>query len=574
MLKGIAVSNGIGLAKVLKIKENTIEVSKTNINESDIDKEILRFTTALNDSEKQLESLYMNAKEKLGSDAEIIMAQKAMINDPEIKKEICDLIKTLKNAEEATETVLDEQIAFLSAVEDEYIKERAADLIDIKNRILHTLTGNPLELTITNPSILVCKMLTPSQTANFNPSYVKGIICETGGQTSHAAIIARNLEIPAIMGCKTDSLTNGDVVFINGSKGEAYVVTDENEIKKINKDIEKTAMVKAEILAIKDAITQTKDGKKVDLLANVGSLDELKYIEKYGGEGIGLFRTEFLYMESKTTPQENTQFNIYKKTAELMQGKKIVFRTIDIGGDKEVPCLKIPKEDNPFLGWRAVRICLDEVELFKTQLRALLKATAFGEIKIMIPMISSVTEIKKVKELFNEVKAELKHQNIKFNEKTQLGIMIEIPSAAITAEMLANESDFFSIGTNDLIQYTLAVDRGNNKVSNYYDFYHPAVIRLVKITIDASHKAGKTTGMCGEAAGDPIATLLLLGLGLDSFSMSPSVIPKVKKIITSVDMGLAQSIANRVMEMETGEEIKGFLMGELRGLGLDYLVDL
>ena len=575
MLKGIAASNGIGLAKSLVVVEKAIEVNKNTIEKEDTDSELERFNKAIADSHKQLDSLYESTKQRLGSDAEIIQAQISMLNDPVISEEVQDgIINRFMNAEHAVAVVLDEQIDILSAIDDEYIRERATDLIDIKNRLLSTLTGNFLELSMDEESIIVCDTLTPSQTANFDPQYVKGIICESGGIASHAAIIARNLEIPAIMGCKssTDIFKSGDLVFIDGSKGQAYMVTDENEIKQLQKDIEKAASVKAELLAVKDIPSATTDGKKVILSANVGAVEEVKLVTKYGGEGIGLFRTEFFYMEGKSLPDEDAQFAVYKKTVELLSGEKAVFRTFDIGGDKEVPSFKIPKEDNPFLGWRAVRICLDEVALFKIQLRAMLRASAFGSLKIMIPMISAITELSAVRKIFEKAKEELRQEGVAFDEQTELGIMIEIPSAAICASSLIKEADFFSIGTNDLIQYTLAVDRGNEKVSGYYDFFNPAVLRLVKMTIDASHKAGKTTGMCGEAAGDPIAALLLLGLGLDSFSMSPSILPKIKKIITHVDMKFAEDVARTAMEMETGEEIKQFLTNKLKEIGLDYLI--
>lgn len=575
MVNGIPVSNGVGLAKALIITKKALDFSKEVIESKNVPMELERLGQAITLSHKQLETLYKSAKQRLGSEAEIIQAQMAMLNDPVMVEEIKNNIANrFLNAEYSVELAFDEQISILAAIDDDYIRERAADLSDIKIRLLHTLTGNPIEMCIDEESILVCDILTPTQTANLSPKYVKGIICESGGATSHAAILARSLGIPAIVGCKgcTDIFVKDDIVFVNGSKGEAFVVTEESEKERLRKDIESAIVAKAELLAMKDAPGITKDGKTIALYTNMGTLDEVKLLEQYGSDGIGLFRTEFLYMEGKSAPSEQAQFTIYKKIVEELDGKNVVFRTLDIGGDKDVPYLKIPKEDNPFLGWRAIRICLEEKQLFKTQLRALLRASAFGSLKIMVPMISSIMELREAREIFENVKAELRQESITFDEQTKFGIMVEIPSAALCADFLIKEADFFSIGTNDLTQYTLAVDRGNEKVSSYYDFFNPAVLRLVKMTIEASHKANKTTSMCGEAAGDPVATMLLLGLGLDSFSISPSILPKIKKIISHIDIKFAEDVACIAMTMETGDEINQFLMSKLEDIGLGYLV--
>ena len=581
MLKGIAVSSGIGLAKAVVIKNKLPAMEPQLIRGEALDQELQKLKDAIALSHRQLETLYENAKEALGDDAKIIKAQITMLHDPEIRDDIQTAItKYLWNAAYAAQVVFDEQIEALSAIDDAYIRERVADFVDIKVRLLRNLTGNHFELTIGEEAILVCDMLTPSQTANLNPDYVKGLICESGGATSHAAILARGLGIPTIMGCadctstlgQQDSAGTHPLVFIDGSKGEAFIVTEAGERDRLRREIEQAAMVKADLLVLRDLPSVTADRKAIGLSANVGSLEEVPLSAQYGGEGIGLFRTEFLYMKGTEPPSEEAQFIIYKKTVEQLEGQKAVFRTFDIGGDKEVSCLHIPKEENPFLGWRAVRISLDERALFETQLRALLRASAFGSIQIMIPMISSVSELRAVREILEKVKADLREENIAFDEGIALGIMIEIPSAAICADTLIQEADFFSIGTNDLIQYTLAVDRGNDKISNYYDFFHPAVLRLVKQTIDAAREAGKPVSMCGEAAGDPVATLLLLGLGLREFSMSPAQLLKVKKIVNCVDMVFAETVAEAAMQLKTGEEIKGFLMGKLEAMELDYLI--
>lgn len=575
VLKGIPASNGIGLGKALIITPESLSFNMDNITPELVGQELLRAKEAAAAADSQLTLLYESVVRNLGGEAEIIQAQREMLKDPVVWSGIEKKIKDeLFNAEHAVSAVFDGHISVLSAVEDEYLRERAADLADVKSRLLGNLTGSDLGLNISEEVVIVCDTLTPSQTANLDPEYVKGIVCEGGGVTAHTAIIARNLEIPTVMGC-ADVLSRfsaDDVLFIDGSNGEVYAVGDEDKIQKLRDDIARSRQIKAELLSLKGKPATTKDGKTVGLYSNIGSFDEVKQVIAYGGDGVGLFRTEFLYMEAPSLPSEETQFRIYKNTVEKLAGKKVVFRTLDIGGDKDVPYLKIPKEDNPFLGWRAVRICLDESEILKTQLRALLRASAFGGLKIMVPMISSVTEIKAVKKIFEEVKDRLRNDGTAFDETVELGIMVEIPSAAICSESLIKEADFFSIGTNDLIQYTLAVDRGNKKVSKYYDFFNPAVLRLVKQTIDASHSAGKTTSMCGEAAGDVVATLLLLGLGLDGFSMSSSTLPKVKKIITQTDVEFAKNVADAAMEMETPEEIRQYLTKQLEELGLGYLI--
>ena len=578
MLKGLSASNGVGMANVLILAEKVIDFNRDNILPDNTSDEIQRFLKAVAESEKQLRVLYEKGLEKLGHEAEIIRTQISMLDDPVIIDDVQHTITNdLKCAEHAVEVVLDGHIAVLQSTGDAQFRERALDLIDLKKRLLATLTNNSIDLLFDKEVVVVCNMLTPSQTADFDPKFVRGIICESGGYTSHAAIIARNLEIPAIVGCKhcTAELKDGDLIFIDGSKGEAFVVNrDTDDLEELGKQLEARNKVKAELRKIMALPTETIDGTKVSLYANVGGFEEVEPALDYGCDGIGLFRTEFLYMTSKTLPDEDVQFGVYKRVVQQMNGKKTIFRTFDIGGDKDVPAIKIPREDNPFLGWRAIRICLDEKELLKVQLRALLRASAFGNAQIMIPMIASVSEISAVKEIHNEVKAELRSEGVSFDENTPLGIMIEIPSAAICADTLIKESDFFSIGTNDLIQYTLAVDRGNEKVAKYYDFYNPAVLRLVEMTINASHKVGKITGMCGEAAGDVMATMLLLGLGLDSFSMSAPMIPKVKKIITSIDMHFAKEVASSAMEMDTGEEVRKFLLSRLEEKGLEYLVTL
>ena len=580
MVKGIPVSSGIGLAKALVINRVQLEINTKKITAEQIESEIELLEQALYISAKQLDELYNRSKESLGDDAQILMAQKNILADPEILKEIHQTMKgEHRNCVDATHRVFNENITILSSIDNEYMRERVADLEDVKVRVIENLTGTKNEFDFHEDVILVCEDLTPSQTSTFDAKYIKGILCESGGATSHAAIISKSLGIPAIMGSGNciDLLgldrknKEQKVVFVDGNQGEAYVVTDEDEKERLEKEIEQSMLAKKRLLENVNQPSITKDKEIIHLFGNIGSLEEVSKVHEYGGQGIGLFRTEFLYMNRNKAPSEEFQFELYKKVVEQLEGKEVIFRTMDIGGDKQIPYLNADKEDNPFLGWRAVRICLDRVDLFKDQLRALLRASAVGPLKIMIPMISSIGEIQSVKVIFEQVKEELKAEKIKIDQHTELGIMIEIPSAAILAEKLADEVDFFSIGTNDLIQYTLAVDRGNIKIADYYDFYNPAVLLLVKATLDAGLKKGIKVSMCGEVAGEPLATILLLGLGLREFSMSPNQVPKIKELVSQVKLEVAKEVARNVLEMSCEKHIRNYLEKTLESLKLEYL---
>ena len=580
MVKGIPVSNGIGLAKALVITQVPLEINTTKITTKQLESELELLEQALSTSAMQLEDLYNRSKDSLGDDAQILMAQKNILTDPEIIKEIHQYIKgEHRNSVDATYQVFKENISILSSIDNEYMRERVADLEDVKTRIIENLMGRKEEYTFDEDVVLVCEELTPSQTSAFDGKFIKGILCESGGATSHAAIISKSLGIPAIMGSGNciDLLgldrenKEQKVVFIDGNQGEAYVVTNEEEKKRLEKEIEQSLLAKKRLLENVKKTCVTKDNERIHLTGNIGSLEEVPQIHEYGGQGIGLFRTEFLYMNKNKAPSEEFQFELYKKVVEQLEGKEVIFRTMDIGGDKQIPYLNAEKEDNPFLGWRAVRICLDKVDLFKEQLRALLRASAFGPLKIMIPMISSISEIQSVKAILEQVKKELRAEKTDYDQQVELGIMIEIPSAAILSEKLADEVDFFSIGTNDLIQYTLAVDRGNVKIAHYYNFYNPAVLMLVKTTLAAGLKKGIKVSMCGEVAGEPLATLLLLGLGLRDFSMSPNQIPKIKGLIGQVELEVAKEVAKTVLEMSCEKRIEKYLEETLESLKLDYL---
>ncbi|MDI3481596.1 MAG: phosphoenolpyruvate-protein phosphotransferase system enzyme [Tepidanaerobacteraceae bacterium] len=563
MLKGIAASPGIEIGKAYVLKGQQIVINRANIPDGMVEEEIKRLEEAIEKSKAQLKKIKEKAEEELGQDkAEIFQAHIMVLEDPVFIDEIKSKIKSDKiTAENAVSMVSQNYVEMFNNMDDEYLKERAADIKDVSDRMIKNILGVSIETLadISEESIIIAKDLTPSDTAQMNKEKVLAFATDMGGRTSHTAIMARSLEIPAVVGLVDISLKakSGDVVIVDGNKGIVYVNPDESTLKEYERmrlDYEKYRICLKEL---KDLPGETRDGtRKVELSANIGTPKDVKGALDNGAEGIGLYRTEFLYMDRDNLPTEEEQFAAYKQVAEAMAPRPIIIRTLDIGGDKKLPYLDMPDEMNPFLGWRAIRMCLDRPHILKTQLRAILRASLYGNIKIMYPMISCAEEIRKANAILEEAKQELKNEGIAFDDNLEVGIMVEIPSAAVIADILAKEVDFFSIGTNDLIQYTLAVDRMNEHISNLYEPLHPAVLRLVKNVIDASHRAGKWTGMCGEMAGDVIAAPILLGLGLDEFSMSASSIPQVKKIIRSLSYDEAKEIAERALNMESPDEIR------------------
>ncbi|KOA73477.1 phosphoenolpyruvate-protein phosphotransferase [Clostridium botulinum] len=535
MKKGIPASKGYAIGEVL-LKEN----KEINIVEKIIDnleEEKRRLQLAIENSKKQLQKIREKAEKELGRDkAAVFDSHMMLLDDPEFTGAVIMNIESNKiNAEKALSDVIDMYIGIFESMEDEYMKERAADVKDVGNRILNNLLGNGenQESNLKENTIIVAHDLTPSDTAQIDKSKVIGFITNIGGRTSHSSIMARTLEIPAVVGLKniTHDVKNGDVIIIDGNKGEVIInpdisVIDEYANKKLEFEKEKQELKK-----LMDVETVTKDGKYIEVCGNIGKAKDIDQVLENGGDGVGLFRTELLYMDRENMPTEEEQFEAYKYVAERGNGKPIVIRTLDIGGDKKLPYLPLPEEMNPFLGYRAIRLCLDRKEIFKVQLRALLRASAFGNIKIMFPMISALDEFKESKELLKECMNQLNKEGKHFNKNIEVGIMVEIPAAAICADELAKYVDFFSIGTNDLIQYTLAADRMNEKVSYLYNPKHPAILKLIKMTIDAAHKEGKWCGMCGEAAGDEEMIPILVQYGLDEFSMSATSILKAKQII-------------------------------------------
>ena len=561
MLKGIAASDGIPAAKAYMLVQPDLSFSETSID--DPEAEIKRLDDAVEASKSELELIKQKATENLGEEeAQVFEAHLTILADPELLGQIKDKIKNDKvNAEAALKSVTDMFIEMFEAMTDNaYMQERAGDIRDVTKRIMSHLLG----VTLPNPAliqeevVIVAHDLTPSDTAQLDRNYVKGFITDIGGRTSHSAIMSRTLEIPAVVGSgsATTDIQEGEMVIIDGINGDALVDPTDAELADYKQKAADFAAQKEEWARLKDAKSVSADGKEVLLGANIGTPDDVLGANDNGAEAVGLFRSEFLYMNSNELPTEDEQYEAYKAALEGMSGKQVVVRTMDIGGDKELPYLPLPEEQNPFLGYRAIRICLNRQDIFRTQLRALLRASKYGRLAIMFPMIATVQEFKDAKAIFEEEKANLVASGVEVSDDIQVGMMMEIPAAAMIADKLAKYADFFSIGTNDLIQYSMAADRGNERVSYLYQPYNPSILRLIKNIIDASHKEGKWTGMCGEMAGDQIAVPLLLGLGLDEFSMSATSILKTRSLIKKLDSKEMKELADKaVSDCETVDEV-------------------
>ena len=561
MITGIPASPGIVFGKALVLKEEKIVLDTQKISEDQVEAEVARFYAGREAAVEQLNSIHQRALKSLGEEKAAIFEGHLMIlEDEELEEEIIDYLRSNKvNASVAASKIIDQQVEMLSEIDDEYLKERAGDIRDIGNRLIKNILGmHIVDLgDITEESILVAYDLTPSETAQLNLEKVLGFITDIGGRTSHTSIMARSLELPAIVGTNdvTARVNTGDYLILDAVNNRVYVNPTQAEIDELKTLEAKLAEEKAELAKLKDLPAVTLDGHKVDVVANIGTIRDCEGAHRNGAEGVGLYRTEFLFMDRDQLPSEEEQFIAYKEVVEAMEGRLVVLRTMDIGGDKELPYLNLPKEMNPFLGWRAVRIALDRREILHAQLRAVLRASAFGKLAVMFPMIISVEEIRELKSVLETLKAELRAEGKVFDENIQVGVMVETPSAAVNAKFLAKEVDFFSIGTNDLTQYTLAVDRGNELISHLYNPMSPSVLGLIKQVIDASHAEGKWTGMCGELAGDERATLLLLGMGLDEFSMSAISVPRIKKLIRHVNYQEVKALADEALQKPTAAEI-------------------
>ena len=562
MVSGILASPGIAFGKALVLKEEKIVLDTQKITDDQLDAEVARFYEGRALAVEQLNSISERALISLGEEKAAIFEGHLMIlEDEELEEEILDYLRSNKvNAAVAASKIIDQQVTMLSEIDDEYLKERAGDIRDIGNRLIKNILGMYIvDLgDIQEESILVAYDLTPSETAQLNLEKVLGVVTDIGGRTSHTSIMARSLELPAIVGTNnvTELVNTGDYLILDAINNQVYINPTQSQIDELKTLEAKISQEKAELAKLKDLPAITLDGHKVDVVANIGTIRDCEGADRNGAEGIGLYRTEFLFMDREQLPTEEEQFIAYKEVVEAMNGRLTVLRTMDIGGDKELPYLDLPKEMNPFLGWRAIRIALDRREILNAQLRAVLRASAFGKLAVMFPMIISVEEIRELKAVIEALKVELRAEGKAFDEHIQVGVMVETPSAAVNAKFLAKEVDFFSIGTNDLTQYTLAVDRGNELISYLYNPMQPSVLGLIKQVIDASHAEGKWTGMCGELAGDERATLLLLGMGLDEFSMSAISVPRIKKLIRNVNFQDAKALANAALQKPTASEIE------------------
>lgn len=565
LLTGIAAAPGIVIGRAVVKMETTIQITRLTIDETKVPEELERLRAALLASEQELEAIKEKARRDIGEhEAQIFEAHQMFLRDPEFVGGIETKIQQEKiNAEAALEEVRDSFVSLFESMDNEYMRERAADLRDVSSRVMKKLLRiEEAGSNFAEPTILVIHDLTPSDTAQLDKDKVIGFLTNIGGRTSHSAIMARTMEIPAVVGLSsiTEVVQTGDLVIVDGLTGEVHINPEPEKIKVYEEKRRTYQEQKAEWSKLVHEATVTRDGKHVELAANIGKPEDATQALANGAEGIGLFRTEFLYMGRDQFPVEEEQFEAYKTVAITMGSERpVVIRTLDIGGDKELPYLSLPKELNPFLGYRAIRICLDRVDLFQTQLRALLRASAYGNIKIMYPMIATLKELRQANNILEEVKADLRQEQIPFNEAIEVGIMIEIPSAAMIADQLAKEADFFSIGTNDLIQYTMAADRMNEQVSYLYEPYNPAVLRLINQVIEAAHARGKWVGMCGEMAGEETAIPILLGMGLDEFSMSASSILRARSLIKHLDKEKLRDLAKHVLTLESGEEIKAYV---------------
>jgi len=573
MISGILASPGITFAKALLLQEDEISLNTGKFD--DLDKEIKRFIDGRAKASAQLEIIKQKALETFGEEKEAIFEGHIMLlEDEELEEDIITYMRENKcSADFAINHVVEENATMLQELDDPYLRERAADFRDIGSRLLKNVLG--IEIVnlsnIAEEVVLIANDLTPSETAQINLDKVLGFITDIGGRTSHTSIMARSLEIPAIVGTNdiTKQVKNGDLVILDALNNKIIINPTADELAEA-KDIKtKFFAEKAELAKLKDLPAVTLDGHHVEVASNIGTVKDTDGAKRNGAESVGLYRTEFLFMDRDQLPTEEEQFTAYKEVVEAMEGKPCIIRTMDIGGDKDLPYLDLPTEMNPFLGWRAIRICFDRPEIMNPQLRALLRASAFGKIRIMFPMIISVEEIRRLKVILSDLKAELTAERVAFDENIEIGVMIETPAAAAIAHHLIKEVSFFSIGTNDLTQYTLAVDRGNELISDLYNPMTPSVLSIIKTVIDASHAAGKWTGMCGELAGDERATLLLLGMGLDEFSMSAISIPTVKKIIRNTNFADVKVLAEKALSVATAAEIEALVNEFNKTNGID-----
>lgn len=559
-MKGIGASPGIAIGKVIVKKDPKIELEEKKI--KDVQAEIQKLKDNLIKSQNEIKIIYEKTKKNIGEEeAKVFAAHMMILEDPEMCGQIeAKIEEDQVNAEWAVKEVAEMFIEMFKSMDNEYMRERAADIKDVTGRVIRNLLGVKITdlSNLEEEAIVVAEDLTPSDTAQMDKVKVLGFVTKIGGRTAHSAIMARTLGIPAVVGVgqEFESIKSGDNLVFDGKEGIVFVNPEEEVLNKFREKKKEFEELTEKLKTFIGKESKTKDGIKVELSANIGTPNDVDSILKNDGEGIGLYRTEFLYMDKERFPTEEEQFEAYKIVAQRMEGKPVVIRTLDIGGDKDLPYMDFPQEMNPFLGYRAIRLCLDRKDIFKTQLRALLRASAYGNIKIMFPMISSIEELRQAKKVLEEVRIELRKEEVCFNEGMEVGMMVEVPAVAIMSDVFAKEVDFFSIGTNDLIQYTTAVDRGNKDIAHLYNQFHPALLRLIKIVIDNGHREGIWVGMCGEVAGDPKMIPLLIGMGLDEFSMSPASILKARWIISGISKQAMEEKAQKIIKFATAEEVK------------------
>ena len=572
ILKGIPAAPGIVVGKAYIYGKEDLVVEKYAITEDQVPLEISRFEGALIQTRQEIIVLQKKISQEMGSEhGEIFDAHLLVLEDRMLIEEVISKVKKDKSSVDFVfSEVLKRYAGVFSRIEDEYLKERISDINDVGRRILRNLLGKKRKglADLQDRVIVIAHDLSPSDTAMMHKNNVIGFVTDIGGKTSHTAIMAKSLEIPAVVGLEfgTEKIKNEDLVIVDGSSGVVIVSPDPETLKKYEVREEKIRGLSENLVAIKDLPAQTLDGKLVTLAANIEFPEDVPSVLLHGADGVGLYRTEFFYMNRKDLPTEDEQYDAYKNLAAIFKDKPVIVRTLDLGGDKFISTFNLPKEMSPFMGWRAIRFCLARPDIFKTQLRAILRASAHGNLKIMFPMISGVEELRRAKAILEEAKGELRDRQVPYNVTLEVGAMIEVPSAALTSDILSHEVSFFSIGTNDLIQYSLAVDRTNEKIAYLYEPTHPAVIRLIKSVIEAGHKANIWVGMCGEMSGEPSLAVLLLGLGLDEFSMPSASIPEIKHIIRSVTFAQAKQIADEALTFYTGAEVENFINKKLKDI--------
>ena len=569
-LKGIPAAPGIAMGNALLFDSEALSVPRRSITPEQVSAEVLRLEEALIKTRHQILDIQKRLSEELGQDhAEILNAHLLVLEDQALREEIIHGLKTqLLNVEAIFNDVIRRHLRVFSRTDDEYLRERTADIEDVRKRILRNLLGKqPDSLAqLEQPVIVVARDLSPSETAQMHKRHVLAFVTDIGGRTSHTAIMAKSLEIPAVVGLAvaTKRIQKGEFMIVDGTRGEVVIDPDPPTIKRYELEQRRNQEVNRQLLHLKDLPAETLDHHNVVLSANIELPDEVPSVIAHGADGIGLFRTEFLYLNRSDFPTEEEQYQAYCTVTEQLKPHPVIMRTMDLGGDKFFSPLQLPTEMNPFMGWRAIRFSLARPDIFRIQLRAILRASVHGNLKLMYPMISGIEELRRANEILREVQQELTREGVPFAEALEVGAMIEVPSAAMTCDLLAEEVDFFSIGTNDLIQYALAVDRVNEKIAYLYEPTHPAILRLVKQIIDVGHAAKIWVGMCGEMAGEPALSLLLLGMGLDEFSTSPVQLPIVKQVIRSVEHSFAQSVVEQALKLRTGKEVEAFLLASLK----------